>query len=186
MGTHRALRYGTIALILAAITCGDIDKFTIEESSSTTIQGASLLEQLAGDLGFGGFLNMDISQNQELQNQGVEREQIDSVHIQSLTLTITDTPPEGRDFTFIDNLEFFVESQGLERKLIASGGPFAAGLTTVGLEVENVDLAPYAAAESMNITSEVTGRRPSKETTIDGKIVLEVDVNVSGALCGGD
>lgn len=176
--------YLPCAFLIGLITCDSVDNFTITESSTTTIEGATLLEQLVGDLGFGGFLNMDVSQNEELKNQGVERNQIDSVFVQSLTLTITD-PPDGQDFTFIESLAFYVEAPGLDRKLIASGGPFEAGLKTVGMNVENVDLADYAAAESMDITTEVDGRRPDNTTTIRADIVLDVDVNVGGALCGG-
>jgi len=173
------------AFLVSLATCGKIDRFKITESSTTSVQGASILENFVGDIGFGGFLNMDISQNAELKNQGVKKSQIDSVFLSSLTLTITD-PPQGQDFGFIDSLKFFVESEGLDRKLIASGGPFDAGLTTIGLNVENVDLADYAAAPAMKITTEVNGRRPAKTTSIKGDIVLDVDVNVSGALgCGG-
>ena len=43
------------------------------------IPRGSLVEQLAGDVRFGGLVNFDITQNQELENQGVERHQIGSV-----------------------------------------------------------------------------------------------------------
>ena len=180
---HAIKSYGPIFVILFAITCGKLDTFDISQKSSASIQGASILEQLVGDIGFGGFLNMDISQNEELKNQGVKKNQIDSVHLKTVTLTITD-PPSGRDFTFVESLKFYVESEGLERKLIASGGPFESGLTTVGLNIEDVELSSYAAAPSMNITTEATGRRPSQNTTIEATLALTVDVNVSGALCG--
>lgn len=170
------------SILLTALACGGLDTFTITEESTATIQG-SILGQLVSDLGFGGFLSMDLSQNETLANQGVSREQIDSVFVRSLTLTIT-APPSGQDFTFLDSLEFYVEAPGEPRRLIASGGPFQAGLTTVGLDLENVDLAPYAAAESMSITTEASGRPPAQDTTIQAQIELEVDVNVDGALCG--
>ena len=169
--------------VLFAFTCGGIDNFTITEESQATIDsGIPVVGDLLGDLGFGGFLKMDISQNEELKNQGVKREQIDSVKIESISLTITSPDDGSQDFTFLDDLEFYVDADGLDKKLIASGANFAAGLTTIGLDVEDVELAPYAAADSMDITTEARGSPPDQDTTILGTIKLNVDVNVSGAL----
>ena len=181
---RRATLWGRILVVLAALgACGGLDTFDIAESSAATIQGASILEQIVGDVGFGGFLNMDISQSEEFKNQGVEKNQIDSVRLKTLTLTITN-PPSGQDFTFLESLKFYAEAEGLARTLIATGGPFAAGSSSVGLDVEDVELAPYASAPSMNVTTEATGRRPGQDTTVDAAIVLTVDANVSGAVCG--
>lgn len=166
-----------------AITCGGLDNFVIEERSRAVIQSGSLLEQFVGAAGFDDFATVDITQNQSLQNQGVERHQIDSVKILMLTMTIVDPP--GSDFTFIDSMEFFVEADGLPKVSIATGGPFPAGEATVELTIPDQDLADYAASESMTITTEARGRRPEQDTTIDANIMLDVDVNVEGAACGG-
>lgn len=175
-------RLSVAGIALSLATCDGLDTFHIGESSESVIPKGTLLEQFAGDLGFGGFLNMDLSQNQELKNQGVEKHQVDSVYMTALTLTITS--PAGSDFTFIDELEFYVASEGLPTVRIAHGGPFTAGEGAVSLELDDVDLAPYVTADSMNITSDATGRRPAEDTTIRGDMAFAVDVNVGGALCG--
>lgn len=179
----RNRRVGVLGLTILLSTCSGIDNFDIEESSTSTIPAGSPLEQVLGNLGFGNFLNLDITQNQTLQNQGVTKDQIDSVHITKLTLRIT-SPASGQDFTFISSLKFYVGSEGLERALIASGGPFPSGASTIDLTVENVDLAPYVAAPSLDITTEANGRRPNQETTVEATIDLDVDVNVGGVICG--
>lgn len=177
------LRFVATAAVLTLLCCGGIDNFDLEEESSTTIPGASLFEQFVGDLGFGSFLSMDLSQSEELKNQGVEKEQIDSVRITALSLTITE-PASGQDFTFLDELEFYVEAEGQERRLVARGGPFPAGQSRVELALEEVDLAPYAAAASMSVTSEVSGRRPRQQTVVKAQLALSVDVDLSGVACG--
>lgn len=171
-------------LLLGLVGCGSVGQVSITETATTTIEKATILEQLVGDMGFGSFLNMDISQNQELENQGVERNQLNSVHVRSLELTITD-PADGQDFTFIESLAFYAEADGLDRALIASGGPFDAGAKAVNLDVEAVDLADFAAAPSMDITIEVEGRRPDQTTTVRCDLVLDVDFNIGGFLGGG-
>ena len=173
-----------LVLLLLVVRCAGLDTFEVNESADSTIQGATILENLVGDIGFSGFLDMDIAQSTELQNQGVERHQIDAVHVTALSLTITD-PPSGQDFTFLDSLEFYVEAPSVSRQRIAFGGPFAAGAARIELQLDDIDLAPYAAAPSMSITTEATGRRPSQTVTISAAMTLLVDVNVGGALCGG-
>ena len=182
----RVLANARIAFLLVPLaTCSGVDNFRITESSESSISGATIVEILLGDLGFGDWLNLDITQNETLANQGIERHQLDSVHLYSLTLDIIDGHPE-QDFSFIETIRFYVESPGLESKLIAQGGPFVDGLTSVGMDLEPVNLASYAGAESMTITTDVTGRRPDRRTTLKAEIVLSVDVSVAGILCGSE
>lgn len=103
--------------------------------------------------------------------------------LQSLALTIT-SPATGQDFTFLEGVQFFVEADGLEKRKVARGGPFAQGPTTVSLMVLDVDLAPYATAPSMTFTTTARGQKPQNTTTIEAKIILDVDVNVGGLICG--
>lgn len=176
-------RISLMLVALAAITCGTLDTFAVSESSRATIPRGNVLEQLAGDVGFGDFVKLDITESQQLQNQGVTRNQIDSVRVDALTLEVVS--PEGGDLSFLDELGFFVEAPGEARRRIARGGPFPAGEASVSLTLDDVDLAPYAAAESMTITTEVSGSRPDQDTTVDATIELIVDVNVGGVVCGG-
>ena len=168
--------------LLVAISCRSLDTFDVHESSSAVVTGGTALEQLVGDAGFGGFVGFDISQNETIKNRGVERHEIDSVRLRSLRLTVTD-PPSGQDLSFLDEVRFYVSAEGLEPRLIADGGPFAAGTTTTLLNIKDVELAPYVAAPQMDITAEVSGNRPQQDTTVQADVAMMVDVNVDGALC---
>jgi hypothetical protein len=179
----KGARWAAAVVAIGFVTCHGLDRFTVTESTRSEIMGGGLVEQLLPALGL-GFANFDITQNQTLQNQGVTKNQIDSVKMTRLTLTIID-PPSGQDFRFLDGLTFFVSAPGLERAMIASGGPFPSDARTVELTVEDVELAPYVVADRMDITTEARGRRPRQTTTVEATIVLDVDVNIGGAVCGG-
>ncbi|MBI3179112.1 MAG: hypothetical protein HYZ27_05585 [Deltaproteobacteria bacterium] len=179
---RRNTRKAGSLVLLAALSCGDVDNFDIVESSSTQIPGCTVACQVLSTLPFADFGAMDLTQNEELENQGVSKDQIDSVKVTDLVLTVTDPP--GQDLTFIETIEFRVSAAGLSEKVIAQGGPFPAGLTQVHLNVLDVELKPYASAESMTITTE-TGpgsEMPPQSTTVEATITLSVDVNVSGVL----
>jgi hypothetical protein len=173
-----------VLLTLPLVMCSGIDNFQVDQKSQAFIPGATALEQLLGNVSFAGFDNFDITQNAELKNQGVTKNQIDSVKLSRVTMTVVE-PASGQDFTFVTSLKFFVEAPGLPRALIAKGGPFPAGALTVELDLEDVELKPYATAESMNITTESNGEKPGQDTTVEAVILLDVDVNVGGAICGG-
>ena len=66
-------KHWALPLILTTITCGPLDVISVEETSMTTVEKASFLEQVIGDIGFGAFLNIDLVDNTELRNQGIER-----------------------------------------------------------------------------------------------------------------
>lgn len=173
-------------LITMLVTCGgSLTKVAVTQTASTTIPGATLFEQLAGNaVGFSGLGNFDIADSQEFKNQGIKREQINSVKLRSVTLTVT-SPTSGQDFTFLQSLAFFVEAPGVAKKQVASGGPFASGARTVTLNIDNLELAPYATATSMTFTTTASGRKPNNTTTVEAKIVLDADINVGGLICGG-
>jgi hypothetical protein len=170
-------------LISVLVTCGGLTRVSATQTATATIPGGSLLDVVTGDLGFGNLGNFDISQSQEFKNQGIKREQINSVKLKSLTLTIT-SPANGQDFTFLQSLAFFVEAPGVEKKEIARGGPFTAGAKEVSLTLLDVELAPYATATSMTFTTTANGKKPGSTTTVEAKVILDADVNVAGVICG--
>lgn len=167
-----------LSALIGLSACG-ADVINIKESAETKVDGASIFERFVGDMGFGDFINMDLSQNSELKNQGISKDQIDSVKLSDFTLTIT-APESGQDFSFLESLIFSVEAADLPRAKVAEGGPFADGATSVTLNVQDLELAPYVSAAKMDITSEVTGRRPNNTTTIRADLGFRVNVSVLG------
>lgn len=181
----RFIGIARVSVILTALACGNLDNINITRSASTTIEGAGPLSGLGNSLGFDGFDNIDVSDDQSFRNQGYSRSEIDSVKLRELTLDIT-APASGVDFTFIQSIRFYASAPNQPRVLIASGGPFAANQRSVGLDVDDVELVDYATADSMTITSEVSGTAPDEDTTVRATVSFDVDVNVGGVLCGDD
>jgi hypothetical protein len=180
----RFLRRARIGIVLTALACGNLDNITVTKSASSTVQGTGALGGLGSSLGFDGFNNIDVSDDESFKNQGYSRNEIDSVKLKELTLDIT-APPSGVDFTFIKSIKFYASSPNLAKVLIASGGPFTAGARSVGLDVEDQELVDYATADSMTVTSEVNGTAPSQDTTVKATLKLDVDVNIKGVICDG-
>lgn len=173
-----------LALFVAS-ACADaqgIDDFDITRSAEAVIQG-SLLTQVLTPLGFAGLSDMQLSNAQEMANQGVKPHQIDSVKLKLLRLRVT-KPASGQDLTFLKRVKFYAESKGLEKKLVAQGGPFAAGTTQADLQLLGTELKPYVTAASMSLTTEVEGHAPGQDTTLQATVTLRVDVDVSGAIAG--
>ena len=173
----------TIFTLGALSGCGSdgLDTFTITEKATAVIPAGTLVEALAGDIPFGdSFLNFDITQNQEFKNQGVKKSQIDSVKLTKLTLRVVN--PSDGDLTFVKSLEFNVSAEGLKTVTVATGGPFADGQKTNNLSVTGAEIRDHVSKPSMSLTTNASGKRPAKETTIEATVELKVDVNVSGLL----
>jgi hypothetical protein len=168
-----------LAVAALCIGCSDLDNIDIEAGGQTTVPAGTVVDQLLGDLQFLGFEGFDISESQEFANAGYSKSQIDSVRLTRLSLSIAS--PETGNFDFLERVAFFAESEGLARIEIARLDPVPPGSNVLELELSDVDLRDYAAAESMTITTEATGVRPDTETAVDALAILDVDVNISGA-----
>jgi hypothetical protein len=167
------------AMLLSIATCSSLDDIEVETRGTTRIPRGTVLDELLGQLSFAGFDGLDISQSQELRNQGYSKRDIDSVHIVSFTLTITD--PEGGSFDFLRRIAFSVEAEDLPSLEIARLDPIPGGQSVIELQVDSsVDLTPYVVAPAMKITTQATGTRPAQETTVEALVVFAVDINLTG------
>jgi hypothetical protein len=184
MTQRAATRLGGTVVLLALITCGGLDTFDVEESATTTIQGAGVLGvALNQALGFTGFDNIDISDSNEFENQGVTKDDVDSVKVQAITLRVTS--PTNGNFDFLESIEFYVDAAGLPKKLIALRDNIPDGQSEIELDVRDIELRDYVVKDAMSITAQGSGEVPVDDTTIKADVVMAVDVNVDGVLCGG-
>ncbi len=158
---------------------GELLRIEVNADSETTIAKGTLLEELVGDVGFGDFLNMDITAASELANQGVQPGDIQDVRLVSFTLEATG--PEGADLGFITSLDVFVSAPGEPRVLMASQADFGDGTGVIEMELEDVDLTPYAVSQSMTIEVEVEGSRPDVDTRVKAAYGLSIGVTAQGA-----
>lgn len=157
--------------------CSSVDNFDVPIDAKATIPAATILDQLLDPLSFGGLDSIDLSQ--DLENQGVAKSDVDSVHLQTFSLAIE--APAGQTFDFMDAVSFSVETEGQPKAVVAKLDPVPKGATKIELGVESgLELAPYAIAPSMRMTTSVVGKRPMQQTTIAAHLVLDIDVNVTG------
>lgn len=165
-------------LAMALVTgCGGIDNFDVPIDAKATIPAGTVLDQLLDPLSFGGLESIDLSQ--DLKNQGVAKSDVDSVQLQTFSLSIS--APAGQTFDFMDSVSFFVETEGQPKALVAKLDPVPQGAAKIDLGVESgLELAPYVIAPSMRMTTSVVGKRPMEQTTIAAHLVLDIDVNVTG------
>jgi hypothetical protein len=164
--------------LLLAAACGLV-QFDVEVEAETVVERGTLVEQLIPVV-FDDFAAIDLAESQEFQNRDVRPDQVESIRIRAFVLEITD-PPDGQDFSFLRALSFFIDTDGQPRRRIATApdGAFDAGVRRIELDIDDVELQPYATAEHFSLDTEVTAsRRPSVDTTIQAHVVFRVKPNL--------
>jgi hypothetical protein len=166
-------------LLLGALTCHPRNQFDAGRLAHANVAaGSGPITSLSFDT-FGAFNIMDTD---PIKNQGINKDQIRSARVHFLGLSVT-KPASGLDFSFLQNIDFYIEADGLEPKLIARGADFAGKLNAVGLDAEDVELEAYFKAPFVRITNKAQGDAPNADITIEAHISIQLDVNQSGALC---
>lgn len=169
-----------LALGILSVACqGQLFNIRVTEQATTSIPARSTLEQLIGDFGFGDFASMDLTQSQELQNQGVDPGDIATARLVAFELEAID--PDGADLSFMDSMSIYVEAPDLPRLLLASADSFPEGEPLVEFEMTNEDIADHVVSQSMTFTTEVSGRRPDQRTEVMATFSVRVGVTGQGA-----
>lgn len=164
--------------VLPSCRDGVLTTIQLDGEATTRIEGATILETLAGDLGFESFISMNLVESEELENQGVEPGDIRNARLAGFELEAVS--PQDADLSFIDDMLIFVSSPDLAEQPIAGADAFPEGATRVAFEVEDVDLTDYIVSESLTIGTDVTGRRPEEATEVQARYRIEVGVTLQG------
>ena len=175
-----------IALVLAtagSTGCSDLGSFTVDQSTGEVfVEGSSSPVNDLLPPNVLPPLALDFDLQSELEERDADG--AEGVYLNALTLRTTDTAVADADdtdnFDFLDRIEFYVESRRegteLERVLVGSVDPVPEGLETLDVDVDsNINLKPYA-QEGMRITTSGNGSVPPDDVTIEGDIVIEVEV----------
>ncbi|MDC3953094.1 hypothetical protein [Polyangium jinanense] len=177
MDRRVALQNLVLAVAAAVVTsCDNIDNFEVDVGAKATIPAGTVLDELLGVLAFNEFQSINLTQ--ELDNQGVTKDDVDSVRMISLSLVIDG--PAGANFDFLESLAFYAETEGQPKVLVAELDPVPKGQTSLDLVVSGAELKPYVVAPSMKLTTTTKGKRPPEETMVTAAAVLDVDVTVPG------
>ena len=165
------------ALTVGFLACqAKLFTITIAEEDQVVVEQGTILEELLGDFGFGGFVSMNLIDSEELRNQGVAPGDVQDVRLVLFELEAVD--PAGADLAFLEDLKVYVEAPGLPQVLLASASEFPEGQALVEFVVEDVDLTDYVVSENMTLTTDVTAMRPDVDTTVAAR--FEIDVGVTG------
>lgn len=166
--------------VLSLAACdGTLLTIELDYESTVQVEQGTVLETLVGGMGFGDFLNMDITDSTELENQGVGPGDINSVRITHFELEATE--PANGDLSFLESLDLVVGGPDLPDQVVASQSDFPEGQALVVMNLMDVDLVDYAVSESMDLTTEVSGRRPEQDTSVRAYVIFDVEVTAQGA-----
>lgn len=161
-----------LLVLLPAFSAGCVPtiEFDVPISDEAVIESGTVLEQLLSGFGFEDLVSMDLSQTNAFENNDVRKAQVEEARLTQLTLTTT--APDGATFDFLDSIAFSVAAPELPDELVAS--KTVGDVASFDCDLEDVDLAPYVRAESFSLTTDVDGRRPDEDTTVQAQLVFHI------------
>ena len=150
--------------------------FDVDSPGQSTVRGSPAGGLLPTFPGFPAFGTMSFSQNASFQNNNTNKDHVSSCRAKKLTVKIDS--PATANLSFISSIEFHIQAPNLPDVRIAELSPIPAGSTTVDLQLDDVELAPYAKADSFSITTKGIASVPPQDTTIEADLTLHIVANV--------
>lgn len=171
--------------VVTLFACGaKLVTIRVSGDTSTVVEQGTLVEQFIDSFGFGEFVDMDVTQSAELQNEGVEPGDIKDARMTLFELEAVD--PAGADLSFLNTVDLYVEADGLPRARIATADDFPVGEPLVEFDLPDVDLTDYIVSEAMTLSTEVDGSRPDEDTEVVARYRIAVGVTGNAACSGGE
>lgn len=176
-------KYISIALLATALFglngCQLFDKlrtFTIPYSVEFTIPSSTIFN-LPFNL---PTASTTTNSEQRFQDEGIESAWIESIKLQSLKITVT--APENQDFSFLQSISIYINTENESEVLIADRVPVPENPgKTVELEVKGADLYPYISQDDFTLrTSVTTGESITQDVDFRADMVVEVKATVPG------
>lgn len=164
----RTLWLGSILLVLITVSCKKkLTQFEIDYTSEVVVP-SSLGQFIPVSL-----YTPDVTTNSsyEFESNDTRKDLINSIYLNNLTLTITS--PSGETFSFLNEVELFMESPGTAEQRIAykTDIPPSQG-TTLVCDLENVDLQEYIKDDSFTIRL-----RTTTDETIPQDVHIQIYTN---------
>ncbi len=168
----RPVRRGFLALAILAGACRPTVYFETTVQGASTVQGSPLGGLLGQFPAMSQFTNMDLSQTQDFQNQGITKNDVSSVKLKQFNLQITS--PNDEDFSWLQSIAFTATADGRSDQVASKSNvnqlPLKAPNPAFDLDLADVELAPYVTAPSMSITATATGQMPPQNTTVQATV----------------
>ena len=170
-----------VVALLALGACGnpaDLDNFDVTVEETTSVPGATAVELLLdGFPVIDGLANFDISNSSEFKNGQYSPEDVGSVRLKRLTMSVVS--PDGQDLSFFGDVVFLLSTDGMPTIEVATASEFPEGATSVDFETSGADIKDYVLAKAGSFTVEVTDtKRPPQETVLKIKAVFEMDLGI--------
>ena len=168
-------------LLLPLAACGnpaDLDNFDVTIEEMTSVPGATPVEILLDSFPVvDGLANFDISNSSEFQNGQYSPDDVGSVRLKRLTMSVVS--PDGQDLSFFGDVVFLLSTDGMPTIEVATASEFPEGATSVDFETSGADIKDYVLAQAGSFTVEVADtKRPPQETVLKIKAVFEVDLGI--------
>ncbi|MBD90628.1 MAG: hypothetical protein CL940_09840 [Deltaproteobacteria bacterium] len=169
------------ALLLGLAACGnpaDLDNFDVTIEEMTSVPGATPVEILLDSFPVvDGLANFDISNSSEFQNGQYSPDDVGSVRLKRLTMSVVS--PDGQDLSFFGDVVFLLSTDGLPTIEVATASEFPEGVSSVNFDTSGADIKEYVLAKEGSFTVEVSDtKRPPQETALKITAVFEVDLGI--------
>lgn len=117
---------------------------------------------------------------QRFDDEGVESDWIDSIKLTGLTITVTS--PSGEDFSFLENISIYMNTDGQPEVLIADKIPVPANAgNSIELDVTGADLYPYISKNSFSLRTQVTTDESMMQSVdFRADMIVEVKATIPG------
>jgi hypothetical protein len=103
------------------------------------------------------------------------KDHVQSARAKKITLSATD--PAGQDLSFLSSVALSISANALPTVQFAHLSPFPAA-SSVDLQLDDVELAPYLKADSFSITAAVSGTPQQHPITLQADLDVGVTANV--------
>lgn len=113
----------------------------------------------------------DITKQKKFEDSGMSINDVKSIELISLRLTGQD----GAPIDFLGKVAFYIQAEGIEKVLVASG-EITAGANTVSLETEAVNLVKFAKGKMVFSAVVDRPKRIENDTKVDVKATFHVDL----------
>lgn len=174
------MRVGFVLVVSLLAGCGRPDVIEVPLSLPLLVSG------VLGTLSGGSLPGAGAQVVQDLGDQGVNPDRVDSITVLSLDLVqITPLASDcqgllGCDLSFIESLTIGVESPGLNASAIGEiGAPGPGSVRSVSMTPADTELKPYITSDSMSLVGTIAiSARPLNDVQMQLDVVLRVDVKI--------
>ncbi len=169
-------RFLTVILATLALSCGTTIGFEVPiDVPETTVEGSTLgaIGEFLPD--FMPPLSIDLSEERAFQRQNVE--QVDSVVLSALHLSLTDKSAQ-QNFDFLDSISVeAVDESGERTVVVATLDPVPDGARRLDLAPTRKELVDVLGTD-FTIRFQVRGSPPARDAVFDGRATFQVEAEV--------